>query len=51
MIAQDDNGNSYNAFGEVISGPDTGSELREITNYIGYWFAWSTFAEDITLVD
>lgn len=50
-IAQDDNGNIYNGFGEVISGPNTGSELTEVVNYIGYWFAWDAFGGDVTIIN
>lgn len=48
-IATDSQGNSYNVFGEVISGPDAGKRLNQVTNYIGYWFAWAAFADDIEL--
>ncbi len=50
-IATDTDGNVYNVFGQIISGPDVGSGLREVTNYIGYWFAWAAFADDIILVE
>jgi len=50
-VAQDDNGNIFNAFGEIISGPNSGDKLSEVTNYIGYWFAWAAFDQGISLID
>ena len=49
IVASDDSGNSYNVFGEVVDGPDVGSKLKEVTNYIGYWLGWSAFQLDIPI--
>ncbi len=43
---RDGEGNIYNIFGEVISGPDEGQRLQPVLNYIAYWFAWAAFYPD-----
>lgn len=34
-------------FGVAVSGPREGQKLKEVVNYIGYWFAWGTFYQDL----
>lgn len=43
LIMQDENGNEYDIFGEVINGPDQGLRLIVPESYIGYWFSFGTF--------
>jgi len=49
-ILQDNLGNQYNLFGEIISGTNSGSKLSQIGSYIGYWFSFPPFftAEEIS---
>jgi hypothetical protein len=39
----DSNGNQYDLFGVVISGPMLGNRLDPTVSYMGYWFAWAAF--------
>ncbi len=41
--------NSFNIFGEVVEGPDTGARLTAINAYIGYWVAWAAFYPTIAI--
>ena len=43
-VMEDDRGNTWNAFGEAVAGPDSGSRLAPIREaYIGFWFSWVAF--------
>ena len=42
-LMQDQEGNSWNYFGEAISGPREGEKLDAILSYNAYWFAWADF--------
>ncbi len=48
-VLTDVEGNEWNLFGEAISGPRAGEQLRAVESYIGYWFAWGAFYPDIQL--
>ena len=48
-VFKDQNENSYNIFGEVIAGPNLGTQLEPTTSYIGYWFSWVAFYPDIQI--
>ena len=43
VVMQDNEGNTWDVFGNAISGPRTGEKLIFIPSYIAYWFAWGTF--------
>ena len=45
IIAQDDDGNQYNIFGEVVSGPDIGVKLKPSASFMAYWFSIPAFYE------
>jgi hypothetical protein len=47
----DQEGNQWNIFGEAISGPREGEQLKIPTSYIGYWFAWGTFYPGLDLYE
>jgi len=51
IIALDELGNSYNAFGEVVIGPNEGDRLEQVPNYIGYWLGWSSFQLNIPIFE
>jgi hypothetical protein len=40
VIMEDQYGNRYNLFGEIVAGPQQGQKLEYFTGYIAYWFAW-----------
>lgn len=46
-IARDQFGNNWNLFGEVIAGPDLGATLEPAPGYIGFYFAWVAFNDDV----
>ncbi len=48
-IAEDQNGNIYDAFGFVVSGPDVGKRLKITKSYLGYWFSWPAFYPNIEI--
>ncbi len=48
-LLSDNNGNVYNLFGEVVSGPDKGARLGSPMYYTGYWFAWVAFYPELEL--
>jgi len=51
IIMEDDQGNRYDIFGEILSGPDKGEMLTPVHSYISYWFAWGTFYPNIEIVE
>lgn len=42
-ILIDNEGNTWNMFGEAISGARTGQKLTPVVSFIGYWFSWGAF--------
>jgi Protein of unknown function (DUF3179) len=39
----DDEGTSWDIFGNGIEGPRAGEKLKATKSYLAYWFAWGTF--------
>ena len=50
-IMKDSLGNEYNLFGEVINGPAEGTKLEMPTQFMGYWFSWGAFYEELDLIE
>ncbi len=48
-VFEDNNGNSYDIFGEAINGPLKGQRLIPTDSYIGFWFAWAAFYPDLEI--
>ncbi|MDN5200074.1 DUF3179 domain-containing (seleno)protein [Fulvivirgaceae bacterium BMA10] len=48
-ILKDTEGNIWNVFGQAVSGPRTGTNLREIRSFMGYWFSFAAFFPKVTL--
>ncbi len=48
-FVKDQNENTYDPFGFVISGPAEGERLKTTSSYIGYWFSWAAFNPDIEI--
>jgi hypothetical protein len=49
IIMIDNEGTSWDVFGNGISGPRTGSKLEPVQNYISYWVAWAGFNSTTTI--
>lgn len=49
IVMQDNEGNKYNVFGEVISGKRKGQILGTTNSFIAYWFAWGAFYHNSTI--
>ena len=47
----DNEGNIYNLFGDVISGPNEGESLEIPYSMMGYWFAVSAFYPDVDIYE
>jgi hypothetical protein len=47
IIMTDNEGNSWNVFGEAVAGPRVGQKLVPIKGFIGYWFSWGAFYPEI----
>ncbi|MFK5973349.1 MAG: DUF3179 domain-containing protein [Flavobacteriaceae bacterium] len=45
IVAQDSEGNQFTIFGEVVSGPDTGTKLKPSASFMAYWFSIPAFYE------
>lgn len=50
-VMEDNEGNQWDVFGKAVSGPRTGQQLPEVLNYIGYWFSWAAFNENIEVYE
>ena len=46
VVMADNEGSTWDIFGNAISGPRTGAALAKTNSYIAYWFAWSAFFPD-----
>ena len=51
IVMEDNEGNKWDIFGEAAEGPRAGTKLPEVLNYIGYWFSWATFNEDLEIYE
>jgi hypothetical protein len=49
VIMEDQHGNRYDIFGQIVEGPDQGGRLPSMTQFMGYWFAWAAFHPGIHL--
>ncbi len=43
VVLKDESGSEWNIFGEAVSGPKKGQQLRSTQSYNGYWFAFADF--------
>ncbi len=48
-IMKDNEGNSWNLFGEAIAGPRTGERLSPTRSYMGYFFSWGAFYPNVEI--
>ena len=45
----DTEGNTWDIFGNAVSGPRAGEQLARTTSYTAMWFAWAAFFENTEL--
>lgn len=50
-IFEDEMGNRYDLFGNVLAGPDTGSALKPVTSFMAYWFSVGAFYTDVLIFE
>ncbi|MEM1121582.1 MAG: DUF3179 domain-containing protein [Bacteroidota bacterium] len=50
-VMMDNEGNKWDVLGQAVSGPRTGEQLPEILNYMGFWFSWAAFNENIEIFE
>jgi hypothetical protein len=50
-IMTDNEGNTWNIFGEAVSGPRKNQKLTPTVSFIGYWFSWAAFYPGIKIYD
>lgn len=50
-IVDDQTGSVWNVLGEASEGPLAGSTLDKIPHFDTFWFAWSAFRPDTTLIE
>ncbi|MEQ9216885.1 MAG: DUF3179 domain-containing protein [Cyclobacteriaceae bacterium] len=50
VIMKDQLGNSWDVFGNAVSGPNSGEQLSKPKSYIGYWFAWVAFNAEVEII-
>ena len=43
VILEDNEGNTWDVFGEAIEGDRAGTKLSATSSFIGYWMAWGSF--------
>jgi len=46
----DQTGTTWNVLGTAVDGPEAGTQLEGVTHVDTFWFAWSTFRPDTTIV-
>jgi hypothetical protein len=49
VVMTDNEGNAWNIFGEAVSGPRTGTQLKSATRMIGYWLGFGAFYPGVEL--
>ncbi len=50
-IPMDNEGITWNVFGEGISGPRKGEYLIPTTSFMGHWFSWRAFYPGVEIYD
>ena len=46
IIMKDQEGNEWNVFGEAVSGPRLGQQLKPVVSFMAYWFSIAAFYPD-----
>lgn len=50
-LLEDEQGNTWNIFGEAIAGPLLAQKLKKTESYIGFWFYWAAFYPQIKIFE
>ncbi len=50
-ILEDNEGNTWDMFGNAILGPRAGEKLNVLNGYIGYWFSFGSFFPGLEIYD
>ncbi|MEQ8881596.1 MAG: DUF3179 domain-containing protein [Cyclobacteriaceae bacterium] len=50
-LMTDQLGNTWDIFGQAVSGPNVGEKLYQPKSYIGYWFAWVAFNAEVEIIE
>ncbi len=50
LFTDDQTGSTWNVLGQAVDGPLKGTQLEPLPHVDTFWFAWSTFHPDTTLV-
>ncbi len=51
VVMVDNEGTKWDVLGNAVSGPRAGQKLPEVLNYIGYWFSWAAFNENLEIFE
>lgn len=51
VIAEDEDGNRVDMFGEIVDGPRKGEDLVPLNAFMGFYFAFGTFYEDLEIYE
>ena len=51
IMMSDNEGNSWDIFGEAVLGPRTGQKLIPTKSFIAYWFSWAAFYSNIEIME
>lgn len=51
LILKDKDENIYDVFGNAVSGPNKGMQLKHPIGFVAYLWAWEAFYENITIVE
>jgi hypothetical protein len=49
IVMSDSEGNTWDIFGNAVSGPRAGMQLRRTTSFTAMWFAWAAFFDNTEL--
>jgi len=49
VLMSDEEGNLWDAFGTVVSGPRKGMQLEHASSFMGYWFSFAAFYPELTI--
>lgn len=49
ILMRDNEGTTWDVFGNAVAGPRKGSRLQQVESFDAYWFAWGTFYPDIEI--
>jgi hypothetical protein len=51
VIMSDQEGNSWDVFGNAVAGPRTGARLTHARSFMGYWFSFAAFYPGLSIYE